>query len=144
MTNVKYLCCTKDWGIVYWCEAPVDSLPHVPLDQPPLDSSLPDFPRHPLLQLVSYVDAAYATDSVTYQLVTGLVFCLVGGAIAYKSKLQATVAMSATEAKFIAAIHAAKIAWYLCAVLSELSFLQTESTPLYEDNLAATALINKC
>jgi hypothetical protein len=109
---VKYLRRTKDWGIIYWHEAPVESRPQVDHDQPDLDPSLPAFPTHSLLQLVGFVDAAYATDISTRPSVTGLVFCLAGGAIAYKSKLQVTVATSSTEAEFIAAVHAAKIAKY--------------------------------
>jgi hypothetical protein len=140
---VKYLRCTRDWGIIYWREHPVDSLPAVPLDQPTLDTSLPPFPTHPLLQLVGYVDAAYATDTLTRWSITGLVFCLAGGTIAYKSKMQATVATSSTEAEFIAAVHAAKLAKYLRSVLEELGFAQEGPTPLYEDNLAAIAMINQ-
>jgi hypothetical protein len=140
---VKYLRRTRDWGIIYWREQPVDSLPAVPLDHPTLDTSLPPFPTHPLLQLVGYVDAAYATDTLTRRSITGLVFCLAGGTIAYKSKMQATVATSSTEAEFIAAVHAAKLAKYLRSVLEELGFAQEGPTPLYEDNLAAIAMINQ-
>jgi hypothetical protein len=42
--------------------------------------------------------------------VTGLSFCLAGGAIAFKSKLQLTVAISSTESEFIAAVLATKVA----------------------------------
>jgi hypothetical protein len=140
---VKYLRRTKDWGIIYWREAPVESLPQVDHNQPDLDPSLPAFPTHSLLQLVGFVDAAYATDISTRRSVTGLVFCLAGGAIAYKSKLQVTVATSSTEAEFIAAVHAAKIAKYLRAVLFEFGFPQNGPTPLYEDNISAIAMINE-
>jgi hypothetical protein len=140
---VKYLHRTKDWGIIYWREAPVESLPQVNHNWPDLDPSLPAFPTHLLLQLVGFVDAACATNISTHRSVTGLVFCLAGGVIAYKSKLQVTVATSSTEAKFIAAIHAAKIAKYLCAVLFEFGFPQNGSTPLYKDNISAITMINK-
>jgi hypothetical protein len=139
----KYLRRTKDWGIVYWREHPVDSLPVVLLSQPVLDSSLPSFPSHALMQLIGFVDAAHATDTLTRRSITGLVFCLAGGAIAYKSKLQATVATSSTEAEFIAAVHAGKIAKYLRSVLKEFGFPQDAPTPLYEDNMAAIAMINE-
>ena len=139
----KYLRKTKDWGIVYWREKPVESLPTVPMDHPPLDALLPSFPVHKLLQLVGFVDAAHATDIPSRRSITGLVFCLAGGAIAYKSKLQATVATSSTEAEFIAAVHAAKLAKYLRSVLLEFGFPQDGPTPLYEDNMAAIAMINE-
>ena len=95
------------------------------------------------MQLVGFVNAAYATDVSMCHLVTGLVFCLAGGAIAYKSKLQATVATSSTEAEFIAAVHAAKLAKYLRAVLLEFGVPQDSPTPLYEDNISAIAMINE-
>jgi hypothetical protein len=72
------------------------------------------------------------------------VFCLGGAAIAYKSKLQATMSTSSTEAELIAAVHAAKVAKYLRSILHELGFTQQGPTPLYEDNQAAIAMINEC
>lgn len=140
----RYLRRTKDWGLVYWRPEPVKALPHVPLSQPgPLDASLPEFPKSQLGELVGYVDAAHATDIKTRRSVTGIVFCLAGGAIAYKSKLQPTCATSSTEAEFIAAVHAAKIAKYLRSVLTELGYPPSGPTPLYEDNQAAIAMINE-
>ena len=139
----RYLRRTKDWGLIYWRQAPLDSLPAVPLEHLPIDDSLPPYPTHDLLQLVGQVDAAHATDLATRRSVTGLVFSLAGGAIAYKSKLQATVATSSTEAEFIGAVHAAKIAKYLRSVLHELGFEQDGATPLYVDNQAAIAMINE-
>jgi hypothetical protein len=139
---VKYLRRTKDWGILYWHEHPVESFPDVPFTCPVLDPSLPSFPLYAFLQLVGFIDAAHAVDIKTHHLITGLIFCLAGGVIAYKSKLQATVATSSTEAEFVGAGHAAKIAKYLHSVLSEFGFPQLRPTPLYEDNLAAIAMIN--
>ena len=72
-----------------------------------------------------------------------MVFCLAGGAVAYKSKLQATVATSSTKAEFIAAVSAAKTAKYLRLVLSELGFTQHGPTILYKDNQAAIAMVNE-
>jgi hypothetical protein len=140
---VRYLRATKDWGIVYWRGSPVEHLPKVPLKQPPLDSSLPSFPSHEIDQLVGYVDAAHATDLKTRRSVTGYVFCLAGGAVAFKSKLQPVVATSSTEAEFVAAVSAAKVAKYLRSVLAELGFAQSKSTPLYVDNEAAIAMVNE-
>jgi hypothetical protein len=57
--------------------------------------------------------------------------------------MQATVTTSSTEAKFIAAVHAAKLAKYLRSILKELDFSQDGPTPLYEDNLAAIAMFNQ-
>ena len=132
---VKYLRRTKHWGIIYWRKSPNESLPRVKLEPLEIDMLLPEFPKHSLLQLIGFVDAAYATDTLTHRSVTGIVFCLTGGAVAYKSKLQATVATSSTEAEFIAAVHAAKLAKYLHTILFEFGVPQEGLTLLYEDNV---------
>jgi KUP system potassium uptake protein len=110
---VKYLWCTVDWGIIYWRQNPVDSLPRINVPDVPIDPSLPTFPTHNLLWLTGYVDAAHATDLKTRCSISGYVFTLAGGAVAFKSKLQATVATSSTKAEFMAAVSAAKVAKYL-------------------------------
>jgi hypothetical protein len=139
----RYLRMTKDWGIIYWRRLPIDSLPQgtfAPLED---DLTLPTFPQ-PLTSttLAGYVDAAHATDMTTRRSITGLAFMLCGGPIAYKSKVQSTVSTSSTEAEFIAAVHAAKIAKYLRSILQELGYLQPGPTVLYEDNQAAILMIN--
>ena len=80
---LKYLQHMKDWGILYWWSAPVDSLPMTDIEQPALDPSLPSLPEHSLLQLVGFVNMAYATDTNTWRSLTGIMFCLAGGAISY-------------------------------------------------------------
>ena len=143
LANVaKYLGRTKDWGIVYWRQQPVTSLPAVPLESPTVDDSLPSYPKHRALELFGCVDAAHATDLLNRKSVTGLVFSLAGGAIAYKSKLQACVATSSTEAELYAAVSAAKIAKYLRTVLQELGFPQDGPTKIYEDNQAVLNMVN--
>ncbi len=140
----RYLQCTMDWGIIYWRRTPIEDLPNdnfVPI--PGLDDSLPHFPvTHDPFKLVGYVDAAYGTCTQTRRSVAGFAFSLAGAAVAYKAKMQATIATSSTEAEFIAAVHAAKTAKYLQSVLDELDFQQKQQTPLYEDNLAAIKMVN--
>jgi len=96
-----------------------------------------------LSELVGYVDAAHATNLVNRKSVTGYDFCLAGGAIAFKSKLQTTVATSSTEAEFVAGVSAAKVAKYLRSVLKDLGFPQRRPSPLYVDNESAIAMINE-
>ena len=139
----RYLRRTKDWGIIYWRESPVEDLPHVPLPDVPVDATLPDFPQHALRELVGYVDAAHATELRTRRSITGLIFTFAGGAIAFKSKVQPTVSTSSTEAEFIAAVHAAKIAKYFRSILIELGFPPDGPTILYEDNQAAINMVNE-
>jgi len=58
----KYLRHTKHWGLVYWRQSPVNMLPHIPLEQPSLDTTLPKFPHVALTELADFVDAAHTTD----------------------------------------------------------------------------------
>jgi hypothetical protein len=140
---VRYLRRTIEWGLIYWRPSPLMHLPTIAFDQPSLDPSLPAFPVCPLKQLTGFVDASYAADPKTRRSITGIVFCYGGAAVAYKSKLQTTVATSSTESEFYAAVHAAKIAKYLRSVLDELGFPCSGPTPLYEDNQAAIAMVNE-
>jgi hypothetical protein len=146
-TALKNVLCrtTIVWGLVYGRRSPLSSLPFVALDQPALDpSTLPPYLVCPLDQLVGFIDASYAVDPKTRRSITCIVFCFGGAAIAYKSKLQVTVATSSAESEFYAAVHATKIAKYLRSVLDELGFPCSGPTPLYEDNQAAIAMVNEC
>jgi hypothetical protein len=138
----KYLGATKDWGIMYWRTEPVDHFERADLDSPTCDTKIPSFPEPQPTTLVGYVDAAHATDLVQRKSVSGLVFMLAGGAIAYKSKLQTSTATSSTEAELYAAVTAAKLAMYLRSVLNELGIKQGEPTMLYEDNQAVINIVN--
>ena len=118
----------------------LSDVPTIPIED--LSTDL-NFPNIPITELVGFVDAAHATDLEKWQSVTGWVFCYTGGAIAYKSKLQTVIATSLTEAEFVVAVHAAKMARYLRSVLKDLGFAQEQPTVLYEDNEAAIAMINQ-
>jgi Reverse transcriptase (RNA-dependent DNA polymerase) len=139
----RYLRMTKTWGLLYWRKTLLPSLPHGDFLPLPSDPALPDFPQpQSTIELAGYVDAAHATDLVTRRSITGLVFMFCGGPLAYKSKIQSTVSTSSTEAEFLAAVHAAKIAKYLRSILSELGYPQLGPTTLFEDNAAAILMVN--
>ena len=141
----RYLRATKRWGITYWQPGRNLSFPMVPAPPPSLieDDVISKFPRLNPRELVAFSDAAHATDVSTRKSVTGYIFMYAGGAVAYKSKLQATVATSSTEAEFIASVHTAKTAKYLRSVLSELGFAEKKPTQVYIDNSAAIDMINE-
>jgi len=84
------------------------SLPSIPFEMLVPDPQLPPFPRYALTDLVAFADAAYATDTKTRHSVSGYVIVYAGATVAYKAKMQSTVATSSTEAEFIAAVYAAK------------------------------------
>jgi hypothetical protein len=139
----RYLRMTKNWGLLYWRKTILLSLPFGDFQPLAPDSSLPEFPQpQSSTELAGYVDAAHATDLVTRRSITGLVFMFCGGPLAYKSKIQSTVSTSSTEAEFLAAVHAAKIAKYLRSILLELGYPQLGPTTLFEDNAAAILMVN--
>jgi hypothetical protein len=72
----------------------------------------------------------------------GLGFRLAGGPVAYKGKLQPTVAGSSTEAKFMIASDAGRMSLYLRSSLWDLGVGQDAATVLYEENGGATAMAN--
>ena len=94
------------------------------------------------MQLDIYVDAAHATDLRTQLSIRVLVATLNGTAIAYKAKWQPKVSTSSTEAEFISAVSAGKMAKHLGYVLEELGVEQHGPTAIHEDNVAAILMAN--
>jgi hypothetical protein len=106
----------------------------------PADQGLP----HPTLTtiLCAYVDAAHANCLRTRRSVGAFVFCLDGTSIAYRAKWITTICCSSTEAEFITAVSAAKMAKLLRWILIELGLPQSTATRLCEDNAAAIMMAN--
>jgi len=59
----------------------------------------------------------------------------------YKTKFQSTVALSSTEAEFIAACKAAKVILYIRSILDDVNVRQDTATTLYEDNQGALRMV---
>ena len=60
---------------------------------------------------------------------------MLGGAVILcKSRFQDTIALSSTEAKFIAAVEGGKYILYLRSILNDIGIPQHDATILYEDN----------
>jgi hypothetical protein len=72
--------------------------------------------------------------------VTGYVFLLAGGAISWQSKKQKTVALSSTEAEYMAAAQSTKEALWWRSTIQGLGYSIDQPTPLYCDNQGAIAL----
>ena len=52
--------------------------------------------------LIAYTDSNWAADMIKHQSITGNFFKLAGGILAWQSQAQKTVALSSTEAKYMA------------------------------------------
>ncbi|GJU81720.1 retrovirus-related pol polyprotein from transposon TNT 1-94 [Tanacetum coccineum] len=85
------------------------------------------------LTVKGYVDSDYAGDLDGSKSTTGYVFTLSGGTVRWVSKLQSVVAMSTTEAEYVAAAQASKM------LLEELGHEQEKIT-LFCDNQSALYL----
>ena len=90
--------------------------------------------------LIGYSNANWGNDINTQQSTMGYIFYLSGGAISWSSKCQATVALSSTEAEYMALTQATKEAIWLRSLLAELNYTQECPTTLFEDNQSAIAL----
>ena len=89
--------------------------------------------------LVVYIDA----DGVSQdhrRAISGYVFMVDGGAVSWSSKKQELVTLSTTEAKYVAATHAAKEAIWLHRLLTELFGSIDAPTVLFSDSKSAICL----
>src|SRR6266481_9877714 len=82
----------------------------------------------------------YAEDPCDRKSMSGYIFMLAGGPIAWKSKKQASVALSMTEAQYYALGIACQEAIWLQQLCQELCLLLTLPTSIYSDNTGAVAL----
>jgi hypothetical protein len=65
---------------------------------------------------------------------------MLGGPVSWSSKKQATVALSMTEAEYVALMRSSKQAMWMYSFLEELHMPQERPALLYGDNLGAAAL----
>ena len=90
--------------------------------------------------LHGYSDADWEGDLSTRKSTFGYIFRLGGATISWKSKRQTVVALSSTEAEYIALCLATQQVVWLRKLLSSIDFKQSEATVLYEDNQGTIAL----
>ena len=81
-----------------------------------------------------YVDASWGEDPSTRKSQSGYVFTLGNAAISWKSKLQTTVALSSTEAEYLALSAAVKEALFLRNLVGDVLPSAAKTIVLHEDN----------
>jgi hypothetical protein len=140
---LKYPYLTKDDGLHYWQSTPNDTLPAA--EPPRINSSkhnllLDGRPIHDATDLHGYVDSDWATSPKTSQSFTGICVWLAGRTIAYKSKIQPTVAQLSTKAEFMGASDFGHVLLFMCSVLCNIGVSQAAALILYEDNNACIAM----
>ena len=95
-------------------------------------------------QLVAFIDSDYAGDLDRRRSTTGYVFKIHGAPVSWRSYLQATVALSTTEAEYMAVAEGVKESLWLRGLLDDLGFRQegvqlscdSQSTIFLAKNLA--------
>lgn len=87
-----------------------------------------------------YVDADWANCQNDRRSYTGYAFILGGSPISWESRKQRTVALSSTEAEYMALSEAAKEAMYLARFLREIGFVELANVNLFCDNNGARKL----
>ena len=92
----RYLTSTHDFGILFYQRASTEA--------------------------VGYVDSNYTGDLDSRKSMTGYVFRFAGGSICWKSTLQDVVALSTTEAEYMAMTEVGKEAVCLSGLVNELGF----------------------
>ena len=111
---LKYIACTYDYGVWYtWSDS---------------------------LKLHGFTDSDWAGSIDDRKSTSGNVFLLGSNAITWSSRKQESVALSTTEAEYIAATSTACQAVWLRRMLSDLSMVQKESTTIYCDNKSTIAI----
>jgi hypothetical protein len=110
---LRYLKGTSDWGLLF---------------NPKNDT------------LVGYSDADWAGDPDSRRSTTGYLFTIGGVPVSWKSKKQATVALSTAEAEYMALATAAQEVSWLRKFLVNFGLDQNEATVIFEDNQGCIAL----
>jgi len=90
--------------------------------------------------LRGFVDADWGNYLIDRRSYTGCAFLLSGTAVTWESRKQKTVALSSTEAEYMAITDAAKEAMYLTGFLKELGFKNLIDVVTYNDNRSAGQL----
>jgi len=90
--------------------------------------------------LYSYSDADWAGDIGSRHSTTGNVFVMSGAAVSWLSKRQPVVALSTTEAEYIALCTTVQEATWLRRLLTDIKASPVRSTVIKEDNQSAISI----
>ncbi|XP_076936014.1 uncharacterized protein LOC143602945 [Bidens hawaiensis] len=90
--------------------------------------------------LEGYTDSDWASAIDDRKIVSASVFSIGSGVVTWSSKKQLIVALSSTEAEYVAATSAACQAMWLRQLLSELGYEQMKATSIFCDNISAVFL----
>ena len=142
---LRYLAATQHDGIIFWRTQPLMDLPDDPLPtihSTPQDLQMEGRPDEQPTIMSGVTDTGWGSCLLTRRSFGGVMMRLAGGPVAYKAKLQPTVALSSTEAEFMNYTDAGRISLYCRSILYDLGVPQLAATIIYGDNDGATAMAN--
>lgn len=90
-------------------------------------------------EIIGFADADWGGDQLDRRSYTGYVFCLGKSIVSWESRKQRTVALSSTEAEYMAVSDSCKEAMFLRAFINECTG-KTCNITLYNDNQSAQKL----
>ncbi|CAA7054408.1 unnamed protein product [Microthlaspi erraticum] len=97
------------------------------------------FTKNKEFSIEGFCDSDYATDIDKRRSVTGFIFQVWGNTISWRSNLQSVVALSTTEAEYMALTSAVREAIWLKGICEELGF-ETGAVKIHCDSQSALAL----
>jgi hypothetical protein len=103
---------------------------------------LDDCPAHDTQTAVAFGNPDWATCVKTRPSFSGICIQIAGGTIAYKTKFLPTVALSFTEAEFMAVCNVGRMCLFVHSILWDLDIPQEAAKVAYEDNDGCTAMGN--
>lgn len=98
------------------------------------------YKRAPKLDINVFTDADWAGDTKERKSTSGLIITLGGSPVIFASRQQPTVALSSTEAEFVAACEGAKEILWLTTFLTELK-IEHERPVMFVDNRSTIRMI---
>ncbi|KAE8224268.1 hypothetical protein CF319_g2806 [Tilletia indica] len=98
------------------------------------------FTSSSMTPLNGWSDSDHGTDPSTRRSVSGYVFQVYGNTVSWRSRLQATVSISSTEAEYMALSEAAREAKWIRAVLTELGVVLNRPSEILTDSQGAEAI----
>ena len=90
--------------------------------------------------LIGYSDADWAANDINRRSISGYCFMLGAGAVSWKSKKQTSVALSSTEAEYMALTQATKEAIWTKQFLTELGLFSNKPIVIRADNQSCISL----
>ncbi|SJL14141.1 uncharacterized protein ARMOST_17596 [Armillaria ostoyae] len=89
---------------------------------------------------VGYVDSSHGDDRTSGKSTMGYVFTMAGGPVAWSSRSQKRVALSTSEAEYVATVHGGRQSLWMGSFLDEIELSKDRPYPLNCDNNSAINL----